>query len=154
LAVRGPLPPPPLEFTQALPLQTRTGLDRLLAPALGIPHELVTGSPGCPPLSPGRSPSNWFASPCLTPQEKVLPAGLRSGIRAAPGPRRAIQSGSSAGTRGTGHRETPGIWWHAPSPVDRRGGKKKSSPLRPNRSFVLPFLRRKTAYAPLGQGGR
>jgi hypothetical protein len=41
-----------------------------------------------------------------------------AGIRAAPRPRRAIQSGSSAGTRGTGHRETPGIWWHAPSPVE------------------------------------
>jgi hypothetical protein len=29
-----------------------------------------------------------------------------------------IQSGSSAGTRGAGHRETPDIWWHAPSPVE------------------------------------
>ena len=44
--------------------------------------------------------------------------GLRRGIRAAPRPRRAIQSSSSAGTRGTGHREAPGIWWHAPSPVE------------------------------------
>jgi hypothetical protein len=38
--------------------------------------------------------------------------------RAAPRPRRAIQSSSSAGTRGTGHREAPGIRWHAPSPVE------------------------------------
>jgi hypothetical protein len=29
-----------------------------------------------------------------------------------------IQSSSSAGTRGTGHREALGIWWHAPSPVE------------------------------------
>jgi hypothetical protein len=34
---------------------------------------------------------------------KVLPARLRRGVRAAPRPRRAIQSSSSAGTRGTGH---------------------------------------------------
>jgi hypothetical protein len=49
---------------------------------------------------------------------EVLPAGLRRGVRAAPRPRRAIQSSSSAGTRGTGHREIPGIWRHAPSPVE------------------------------------
>ena len=54
----------------------------------------------------------------LLGRTKFCQPGLRSGIRAAPRPRRAIQSGSSAGTRGMGHRETPGIWWHAPSPVE------------------------------------
>jgi hypothetical protein len=30
----------------------------------------------------------------------------------------ARRTSSSAGTRGTGHREALGIWWHAPSPVE------------------------------------
>jgi hypothetical protein len=41
---------------------------------------------------------------------EVLPARLRRGVQAALRQRRAIQSSSSAGTRGTGHREAPGIW--------------------------------------------
>ena len=85
-------------------------LDNVLAADGGHREEHPTGGNRSGLLQRARAHPPWA--------HEVLPAGLRSGIRAAPGPRRAIQSGSSAGARGTGHRETPGIWWHAPSPVE------------------------------------